>query len=306
VSRETKFGLLVGLAFIVLFGVILSGRVNSATAEHAALPTGESQAHAARAKSMHGTVDPFLQEGALDVGTTGAPGVMPKEEALPAPGVLVADLPPAPVVDDRVTLGFGPALIETPVGGDRPDAKLNRFEVSPDRPVTPKPGVVQPPDPSRPVYTVRSGDTLSSIAKQFYGKDTPKYWQQILEANKTSIKDPKRLPVGQKLVIPNVSTAAPATEAPKTDAPRTDPRSAPPSIDAAPDWAVASGKTYTIQAGDTFNKIAARVYGDSAKYGRLLAQKNPTIDPARLQIGQRIVLLDDAMPTGSDVVVAKK
>src|SRR2546426_8140255 len=49
-------------------------------------------------------------------------------------------------------------------------------------------------------YVVQSGDTLFSISRKFY--KSPKRWQRILEANKTSIRDPQKLTVGQTLVIP--------------------------------------------------------------------------------------------------------
>ena len=49
-------------------------------------------------------------------------------------------------------------------------------------------------------YVVQSGDTLASISRKFY--KSSKRWQTILEANKTNIRDPKNLTVGQTLVIP--------------------------------------------------------------------------------------------------------
>ena len=60
-------------------------------------------------------------------------------------------------------------------------------------------------DPSLPVpeakYTVKSGDTLSKIAKQHYG-DAGKY-MKIFDANKGLLKDPDKIQVGQELVIPD-------------------------------------------------------------------------------------------------------
>ena len=49
-------------------------------------------------------------------------------------------------------------------------------------------------------YTVVSGDTLSKIAKQFYGNanDYPK----IFEANKPMLSNPDKIYPGQKLRIP--------------------------------------------------------------------------------------------------------
>jgi nucleoid-associated protein YgaU len=49
-------------------------------------------------------------------------------------------------------------------------------------------------------YLIKKGDTLSAIAKQFYGKanDYPK----IFEANREVIKDPNLIFPGQKIRIP--------------------------------------------------------------------------------------------------------
>jgi len=49
-------------------------------------------------------------------------------------------------------------------------------------------------------YVVQSGDTLFSISRKFYR--SPKHWKKILEANEKNIRDPKKLTVGQTLVIP--------------------------------------------------------------------------------------------------------
>jgi len=49
-------------------------------------------------------------------------------------------------------------------------------------------------------YTVQSGDTLFSISRKFY--KSPKHWKEILEANRKNIQDPKKLTVGETLVIP--------------------------------------------------------------------------------------------------------
>jgi tetratricopeptide (TPR) repeat protein len=49
-------------------------------------------------------------------------------------------------------------------------------------------------------YVVQSGDTLFSISRKFY--KSPKRWKEILDANRKSIRDPKKLTAGQPLVIP--------------------------------------------------------------------------------------------------------
>ena len=61
-----------------------------------------------------------------------------------------------------------------------------------------------PPKPSAPepkTYTVQPGDSLSKIAKQFYGNANS--YMKIFEANKDKLTDPNKIQVGQVLKIPN-------------------------------------------------------------------------------------------------------
>src|SRR5262249_31199400 len=49
-------------------------------------------------------------------------------------------------------------------------------------------------------YVVQSGDTLFSISRKFY--KSPTRWKDILNANRKNIHDPKKLTVGETLIIP--------------------------------------------------------------------------------------------------------
>jgi nucleoid-associated protein YgaU len=49
-------------------------------------------------------------------------------------------------------------------------------------------------------YVVKSGDSLSKIAKQHYGDANA--WKRIYEANRDILKDPDKIFPGQKLNIP--------------------------------------------------------------------------------------------------------
>jgi nucleoid-associated protein YgaU len=49
-------------------------------------------------------------------------------------------------------------------------------------------------------YTVKPGDTLSKISKQFYGNAND--YMKIFNANKDTLKDPDQINVGQQLKIP--------------------------------------------------------------------------------------------------------
>lgn len=52
----------------------------------------------------------------------------------------------------------------------------------------------------RQTYTVKSGDNLSKISKEFYG-DANEY-MKIFYANRDQLNDPDKIRVGQELVIP--------------------------------------------------------------------------------------------------------
>lgn len=51
-------------------------------------------------------------------------------------------------------------------------------------------------------YTVKKGDTLKSIAKKFYGKNTSKEVKKIKDANKKVLGTKNTVEKGQKLIIP--------------------------------------------------------------------------------------------------------
>jgi nucleoid-associated protein YgaU len=68
--------------------------------------------------------------------------------------------------------------------------------------VTVDPSLPQPAPSGGPrqTYTVQAGDSLSRIAKQFYGNADE--YMRIFDANKDKLNDPSRIQVGQELVIP--------------------------------------------------------------------------------------------------------
>lgn len=52
----------------------------------------------------------------------------------------------------------------------------------------------------RQTYTVKPGDNLSKISKQFYGD--PNEYMRIFYANRDKLRDPDRIQVGQELTVP--------------------------------------------------------------------------------------------------------
>lgn len=103
-------------------------------------------------------------------------------------------------------------------------------------------------------YTVKAGDSLSAIAKQYLG-DANRF-PEIVAAN--GISNPNIITVGQRLVIP-------AGTVPK-------------------EYAV-----YTIKKGDTFWGIAKTTLGDANLYKQLM-ELNPGKSEMNLQVGDKIKL----------------
>ena len=71
---------------------------------------------------------------------------------------------------------------------------------SPGRITVVQSGSSTTPEPQQQWYTVAAGDSLSKIAKRFYGDANQ--WRKIYDANREQIKNPDLIHPGQKLSIP--------------------------------------------------------------------------------------------------------
>jgi LysM repeat protein len=131
-----------------------------------------------------------------------------------------------------------------------------RATATPPATATAAPTATPQPSPTvgTQTYTVQAGDTLSEIAAQF-GVSTA-----ALTAANPGI-NPDSLQIDDVLTIP---------------APGSTPPVQPP--------AVPTTQNYTIQEGDNFSRIAARLGIPVAELERL----NPGLDPTRLRVGQVI------------------
>lgn len=90
-------------------------------------------------------------------------------------------------------------------------------------------------------YTVKAGDTLQGISKQFYG--TIDYWSDLYAANIKIIDDPNLIYPGQVLTIPEYSKTI---------------------------------RYWVVQKNDTLSSIAARFYGNANQWKRIY-DVNPDI-----------------------------
>lgn len=127
--------------------------------------------------------------------------------------------------------------------------------------------------PGATSYTIKPGDTFSTIAGDIY-KDTRK-WTAIAKANPGV--DPARLKVGQVIKVPtDGAVARQATTVPER-------------ASAAPR---ANGSTHTVAKGETLAAIAERYLGSKGAWKRLYDANKDAIgsDPAKLKVGTKLVI----------------
>jgi len=116
------------------------------------------------------------------------------------------------------TPGPAPASSKSEEGGLRQESKKVRDEegknsfpsIASRADSGPQPAPGEPIDltiyeKSEPIKTtrfhiVRQGETLSTIAQQYYGSQNG--WRKILTANAKAVKDPNKIAPGTKLIIP--------------------------------------------------------------------------------------------------------
>eukprot|EP00752_Nemacystus_decipiens_P016820 g15052.t1 len=199
--------------------------------------------------------DPAYAETGLTDGPASEDPVLPREEAT-EPG----DEPrPGPGLDpDEAT--------------QEPEAEP---EADPDpRPVPPAPGSIPR------TYTVQSGDTFASIAEAFYNDESA--WYDIAQANPSV--DPKRLQIGQVIVLPDRDGAVREREEVQPPAPGKD-------------------QSYTVRPGDNLSKIAQKFYGDAEKWDLIYARNRQLIGsrPNNLKVGMELVIPQAYEATGKAV-----
>lgn len=145
-------------------------------------------------------------------------------------------------------------------------------------------------------YTVKEGDTLSSIAEKYY-QDGYKY-PEIVKANKLS--DPNLISAGTILEIPKLVDTQAQTSPPSSPSASALPSSAEETLQAPADEKGAiiqtdefgpkiTGNTYTVQAGDWLSKISARVYGNLMSYEKI-AKANNITNPDLIEVGQVLTI----------------
>ena len=216
------------------------------------------------------------QPGATMAGGLGAGGTAPSAGA---PASLAPVIAPPATVGAAPTIAGSPRILPpertaaaptSPSATGAMPASINPPSANPT--VATKPASA-PAAPASTSYTIKSGDTLSTIAGEFY-KDTRK-WKAIADANPGI--DPSRLKVGQVIKVPAEGGVA---------------RQATTVAERASAATKSSGSTHTVAKGETLAAIAERYLGSKGAWKKLYDANKDAIgsDPAKLKVGTKLMI----------------
>ena len=317
-TRDTRIGLVTGLAIILLIGALLSMYLDHAqsSVQPAALSALGSSFRSSLITPPTDQVPPAGNLPVSDAAPAGPASVVPHQAPGQAPGSASPGSPPAAGNRQATVVSIGnvyqsgggqmaPAMPAPP--GNSPIALL---------PVNgnanPAPAAV--PNAAR-VYVVKPGDTLTHIAWLCYHDGGPLAVGRIIRANSNELKNrASMLHIGEKLIIPPAQGAmkTAAVSAPRTSyltqmAATTSTGRLPgmhraqqaatqlingffpkPAVAQAP---AAGNLLYRVKPHDTLAAIARRYMGSASMANiRRIMQANHIRNPNRLFVGMKLNL----------------
>ena len=121
-------------------------------------------------------------------------------------------------------------------------------------------------------HVIKASDKLWNLAETYYGSG--KYWQHLVASNPGV--NPTALPIGKTIKIPPLPVSMSVAGSPGVSTP--DPVT------------VAGEKVYVVRDGDNgMWGVSESQYGHG-KYFPAIAKRNPSVDSARLKIGQKLII----------------
>jgi nucleoid-associated protein YgaU len=321
ITRETKIGLLVGLAFVLVVGILLSEHVTTVQDKPTAAlqASGDTVRRAVEApmpappsnpdvvveqnpqpRVVVATRDQLdkparagdgLARAEVDVGSSrdGVPQD-PRVITLQRDAQQDGSLPqPRPIGEpENVQLAGGLVEAAKQIGEELVPLSA-KYDTKPAQPEAPKPQTADSRTPmtSTPTreYVAQAGDTLNKLAGRFLGGNTPANRAAIVALNPQLQKQPDKVIVGQKYLIPvrETNTIPGATNAPTTkpsaDAPKTTDEKKPAEgkpVTGKPAAGEGKFRTYVVKPGDSLWKIAKNELGDAGKID-LIKQLNADV-----------------------------
>lgn len=301
-TRETKVGLLVGLAIILLIGIIVSDHLSVAQHQQAANLTQfaqQAQQSVAPAAPPSATTNPVSA-------VTPAAGYPNPQQASPSNPARPLPLPAdavQPTDQNRNPNGI-PRPYDTQsylMAGDvRPSVLTLSHTDTAEAAVVQQaswattPSVAPQTSPrnvgaAQPaVHYVDAGETLWQIAQKYYGDGH--HWRVIADANPKAIQSNGNVRGGVRLVIPNkanlVGVVVEDADMPNS---RRDPRTTDQPT------AATTGQTIRVRAGDSLHALAELHLGSASRWRAIYdANRDSLKRPEQLRTGMKLRL-----PTGA-------
>ena len=332
-ARETKVGLLAGLAFIICFAIILANRgrqepiapPRSYLADGGASVPGAVQQSASRMNAVPAGRD--VTPSRVDRPAPVAPPASGAELLLPDSPV-ARPLVPARDSANGGEIGVNPTgerVLTSRIQDDilrRQELERRLGNPAPDSGATgaPNPQTAVPsgsrssPRPESSAnsvpYTVAPGDTLSKIALAQFGNKSQASINAIFEANRSILTSPDTLKAGLVLSLP-VLEAAPRPPNRERERPVSPMVNAPtpsgaegakshPSKKSA-EKPVPAPRWYQVKKNDRYVSIAREQLGDAARWRELHElNKDKFPDPKMIREGVRIKLPTTRMPASAE------
>jgi LysM repeat protein len=146
-------------------------------------------------------------------------------------------------------------------------------------------------------YTIKSGQTLSSIANEVYGNS--RFFVAIQRENRGL--DPMHLKPGMKIKLPDITPVEPASDTIIPPNGMEEDHVLPlvqvtPRATGTSSMAISDGRTYTVKSGDNLYAIARRLLGSGRKAEVLYELNKDVIGPdkGRLKLGMLLKLPEAA------------
>ena len=237
-TRETKIGLLVGLAFIIVVAILLTDHTSSTTSPRSAvLPEAANTLREAVA-APPGEAPPI--SGPRSPIPTRAQIAPPEPEKAPIRINPPAALPPlSPVAGktDDLLARHPEDFVVVPAGPKAPGARPAGVPIAPPK-----------------IYVAESGDSISRIASKAMGSSSKANQDALVKANPSLQGEGAVVYAGRSYVIPSPGAAQQAAETPRAPVP------APPAY--TPPAPAPGTVMYTVRENDNLWRIAARELGD--------------------------------------------
>lgn len=270
-TRENKLAIIIGFSLILVVAILITDHLSPAQSDQiaqldsqqqspsslnlrASLPSGlDSQSPPGNAPSQNPSIPRYTSN-------TSASTYTPNRRPITEPRRRIIDLQPAHEAAQTETIEMGVPVDEERNTGSNPNVNQDTTHIR--------------------LHTVRAGDTLYSLAKQYYG--SPSFTRPLADFNRNRVMANMQIRKGATLRIPDraILLGEPvASNVQSNDQVRA----------ANPPKPAQKFKTYKIKSGDTLTEISLALLGTSKRWREIFdLNKNVIPDPDSIPVGKTI------------------